>query len=74
MLLEEITYPKNISMAEFSHVGFELQGHFLKLSSKLTSLHPVSHFSVPTEQQDAGNVPFRTSYQSVLLVTPQHLN
>lgn len=43
-------------------------------SSKLTSLHPPMHWFVWTEQQDEGSEPFSTSYQSVLLVTPQHLN
>lgn len=46
----------------------------VKQISKLTSLHPSRHWSVPSEQQDEGSVPFKTSYQSVLLVTPQHLN
>ena len=43
-------------------------------SSRLTSPHPSTHGSVPTEQQDEGSVPFSTTYQSILLVTPQHLN
>ena len=43
-------------------------------SSWPTSLHPSWHCSCPMGQQDVGSVPFLTSYQSVLLVTPQHLN
>ncbi|TNN82265.1 hypothetical protein EYF80_007385 [Liparis tanakae] len=42
--------------------------------TKPTSAHPSTQRSVPTEQQEDGSVPFSTSYQSVLFVTPQHLN